>query len=80
MVTITLKKISSISTNAIHTASAYLGHAVEMARLMIGINNYEEYCKHMQIHHPEQSIMTYEEFFIYKQNARFSGKNGAKCC
>ena len=30
--------------------------------------------------HPDQTPMTYEEFFRDRQDARYGGKGGAKCC
>ncbi len=60
--------------------STYLGKAVQFARLMIGIPDYEGYCLHMQENHPEQQIMTYEEFFKQRQLSRFGGNGKFKCC
>ena len=34
----------------------------------------------MRITHPDQTPMTYEEFFRERQDARYGGKGGAKCC
>jgi uncharacterized short protein YbdD (DUF466 family) len=34
----------------------------------------------MRVTHPEQAPMTYEEFFRERQDARYGGKGGAKCC
>ena len=34
----------------------------------------------MKLTHPEQTPMTYEEFFKERQDARYSGKGGFKCC
>ncbi len=73
-------KLKILTDSAANHAGTYLGHVVHMARLMVGINNYSDYCLHMKTHHPEQKIMTYEEFFIYKQNARFGSAGGVKCC
>ncbi len=57
---------------------AYLG---QTARLMIGLPDYDNYLNHMQQTHPDQPVMTYEEFFRERQDARYGG-NGriAKCC
>lgn len=55
----------------------YLGQA---AKLMVGIPDYDNYVQHMKLTHPEQSPMTYEEFFRERQEARYGGKNGPKCC
>ncbi len=48
--------------------------------MMIGVPDYDNYVEHMRITHPEQTPMTYEEFFRERQEARYGGKGGAKCC
>jgi uncharacterized short protein YbdD (DUF466 family) len=57
---------------------AYLG---QTARLMIGLPDYDNYLNHMQANHPDQPVMSYEEFFRERQEARY-GANGrtVKCC
>ncbi len=55
----------------------YLGHT---ARLMVGVPNYDNYVAHAQANHPELPVMTYEEFFRNRQEARYGGKNGGRCC
>ncbi|MCE2870382.1 MAG: YbdD/YjiX family protein [Oxalobacteraceae bacterium] len=57
---------------------AYLG---QTARLMVGLPDYDNYLNHMQITHPEQTVMSYEEFFRERQEARYGGKGRiARCC
>lgn len=58
-------------------AGKYLGQA---AKMMIGVPDYDNYVEHMRITHPDQTPMTYEEFFRERQDARYGGKGGAKCC
>ena len=60
----------------IATAGKYLG---QTASLMVGVPNYDTYVQHMQTNHPGKAIMTYEEFFINRQNARYGGATG-RCC
>lgn len=55
----------------------YLGQA---AKLMIGMPDYDNYVEHMRVNHPDQTPMTYEEFFRERQDARYGGKGGARCC
>jgi uncharacterized short protein YbdD (DUF466 family) len=57
---------------------AYLG---QTARLMIGLPDYDNYLNHRQANHPDQPVMSYEEFFRERQEARY-GANGRtiKCC
>lgn len=52
-------------------AGKYLG---QTARLMIGVPDYDNYVEHMRITHPDQTPMTYEEFFRERQDARYGGK------
>ena len=57
---------------------AYLG---QTARLMVGLPDYDNYLNHMQANHPEQPVMSYEEFFRERQDARYGGKGRiARCC
>ena len=58
-------------------AGKYLGQA---AKMMIGVPDYDNYVEHMRVNHPDQTPMTYEEFFRDRQDARYGGKGGAKCC
>ena len=54
----------------------YLGQA---ARLMVGLPDYDTYVQHLRTTHPDKPVMTYEEFFRERQEARFGGATG-KCC
>jgi uncharacterized short protein YbdD (DUF466 family) len=55
---------------------------VRTARLMVGIPDYETYVRHRQTYHPDKPIMTYEEFFVERQEARYSVSKGRLrgCC
>ena len=53
---------------------------VQTARLCCGIPDYDNYVAHIRATHPEQTPMTYEAFFRERQDARYGGKGGAKCC
>jgi uncharacterized short protein YbdD (DUF466 family) len=56
---------------------------VRTARLMIGIPDYDTYVQHVRATHPDKPVMTYEEFFVERQNARYGvGKGGRmfRCC
>lgn len=61
------------------SASRYLGQA---ARMLIGIPDYDNYTEHMRVNHPDQPVMSYEEFFRERQQARYGGdgKGGMRCC
>jgi uncharacterized short protein YbdD (DUF466 family) len=56
--------------------------SVRTARLMVGIPDYETYVRHRQQNHPGQPIMTYEEFFRERQDARYAVSKGRfkGCC
>ena len=50
------------------------------ARLMVGIPDYDAYVAHQVVRHPDQPVMTYEEFFRWAQERRYAGANGGRCC
>ncbi|MCA1248374.1 YbdD/YjiX family protein [Massilia sp. MS-15] len=57
-------------------AGKYLGQSM---RLMVGLPEYDTYLAHMERTHPDQTPMSYEEFFRERQEARYGGKR-ATCC
>lgn len=59
-------------------AGRYLGQSM---RLMVGMPEYSTYVTHMEATHPELPMMSYEEFFRERQEARY-GANGkvGRCC
>jgi len=61
-------------------AGQYLGQAM---RLMVGLPDYSTYVTHMEQTHPGQPMMSYEEFFRERQEARYgsaaSGRS-TRCC
>jgi uncharacterized short protein YbdD (DUF466 family) len=46
------------------------------ARLMVGVPDYDAYVEHRRVNHPNQAIMTYEEFFRERQVARYAVSKG----
>ncbi|MFY9350121.1 MAG: CstA-like transporter-associated (seleno)protein [Sphingobium sp.] len=50
------------------------------ARLMVGIPDYDAYLRHMADHHPDHPVMDRTQFFRDRQQARYGGKNGGRCC
>lgn len=60
----------------VQTAGRYLGQAM---RLMVGLPDYEGYVAHVRANHPDRPVMTYEEFFRERQDARYRSRTG-KCC
>jgi len=50
-------------------------------RLMVGVPEYSVYVEHMRSVHPEQTIMSQEEFFRERMEARYGGKGRLnRCC
>lgn len=52
------------------------------ARLMIGVPDYEAYVAHRRSKHPDEPVMSYEDFFRERQASRY-GEGGGKisrCC
>ena len=62
--------------NDLSKLGKYLGQA---ARLMVGLPDYDTYVAHMQATHPDRPVMSYEEFFRERQEARYGGGTG-RCC
>lgn len=52
----------------------------DSARLMVGQTSYEAYCAHMKDHHPETPVMSERAFFRHRQDARYGGRGGGRCC
>lgn len=52
----------------------------ETARLMVGQPPYEAYLAHMAQHHPHAEPMSRIQFFRDREQARYGGANGGKCC
>jgi len=50
------------------------------ARLMVGHGDYRAYCEHMAHHHPDAAVMDERAFFRSRQEARYSGRGGGRCC
>ncbi len=53
--------------------------AVQTARLIVGVPDYDVYLTHMRRAHPEKTPMTREEFFGERMQARYA-KGSSRCC
>ena len=53
--------------------------AARMARLAIGLPDYEAYLAHMRERHPDRPPMDRTTFFAERLNARY-GKGRSRCC
>lgn len=58
-------------------AGRYLGQSM---RLMVGLPEYDTYVTHMEKTHPGEPIMTYDEFFRERQEARYGSARSGGCC
>lgn len=47
---------------------------------MVGVPDYDVYLRHMAAHHPDAMVMDRVAFFRNRQEARYGGKNGGRCC
>lgn len=65
----------------IHKISQTLRQLSQSMRLMVGVPEYSTYVEHMKAAHPDQSVMSYEEFFRERQEARYGSKGRLnRCC
>jgi uncharacterized short protein YbdD (DUF466 family) len=53
--------------------------AVQTARLIVGVPDYETYLTHMRRTHPDSMPMSREEFFGERMKARY-GRGASRCC
>lgn len=60
--------------------SGWMATLRQTARLMVGLPDYDAYLRHMAAHHPDQPAMDRTTFFRDRQEARYGGKNGGRCC
>lgn len=60
--------------------SQFLEKLRQAARMMVGMPDYDAYLRHMREHHPERKPMDRVQFFRERQESRYGGKNGGKCC
>lgn len=52
----------------------------DAGRLMVGMPSYEGYRAHMAAAHPDRPVMSETAFFRDRQQARYGGRNGGRCC
>ncbi len=65
----------------INTMTQAIRRLSQSMRLMVGVPEYSTYVDHMKMAHPDQSIMSYEEFFRERQEARYGSKGRLnRCC
>jgi uncharacterized short protein YbdD (DUF466 family) len=54
--------------------------AAEAARLIAGVPPYRIYREHMEQQHPGAPMMSAAEYFRDREQARYGGKGGGRCC
>jgi uncharacterized short protein YbdD (DUF466 family) len=64
-------------TGRVGRAGRYLAQGL---RLMVGLPDYDTYCLHMTTQHPGAPVMSYEEFFRERQQARYGSGRAGRCC
>lgn len=52
----------------------------DTARLMVGVPSYRAYVAHMAAVHPDRPVMDEAAFLRNRQEARYGGRNGGRCC
>lgn len=57
-----------------------LPYARRLIEALVGLPDYDAYVRHIHQHHPERTPMTRTQFFRERQEARYGGKQGGKCC
>ncbi|MEK7343733.1 MAG: YbdD/YjiX family protein [Pseudomonadota bacterium] len=59
---------------------SFLSKVAETGQLMVGQSSYRAYLAHMAMHHPHARVMDERAFFRSRQEARYCGRNGGRCC
>ena len=57
-----------------------LARVRETALMMVGQPSYAAYLRHMAEHHPGHAAMDPAAFFRDREQARYGGKGGGRCC
>ncbi|UZK67983.1 YbdD/YjiX family protein [Sphingomonas sp. M1-B02] len=52
----------------------------DTARLMVGVPSYQAYRRHMADRHPDRIPISERTFFEERQQARYGGRGGGRCC
>ncbi|WP_374595078.1 YbdD/YjiX family protein [Sphingosinicella sp.] len=60
--------------------TGFLARLREAAHLMVGLPSYAAYVRHMAERHPDRTPMSEAAFFRDRQEARYGGRNGGRCC
>jgi uncharacterized short protein YbdD (DUF466 family) len=78
-----IENIAKIPGSAGITGIASLAEGVrklrQSLRLMVGVPEYDTYVTHMRDKHPHLPVMSYQQFFRERQEARY-GSKVSRCC
>jgi len=58
---------------------AFARKLAQTARLAVGVPDYDGYVAHRRMHHPDQPVMSYEEFFRERVASRYK-RGSSRCC
>ena len=76
-----MSNVQQLFIRSLETARVTIQWSKQIARLMVGIPDYEVYVEHRRKTHPGEPIMTYEQFFIERRDARYAvGKGRFRGC
>jgi len=77
-----MRDLQALFDRSASAARVTIRWATQTTRLMVGIPDYETYVRHRQAFHPQEGIMTYEEFFRERRDARYAVSKGRfrACC
>ena len=77
-----MRELQDLFDRSASAARAARYWSTRIARLMIGVPDYDTYVAHRRAKHPDQPIMTYVEFFRERQQAHYAVGNGRfrGCC
>lgn len=59
--------------------SEWLSQLTEVARLMVGVKDYDKYVASRRRFSPNAPVMSREDFFAHCQSERYGGKSMKKC-
>ena len=71
------RNTTAVVVESVERAGRYLAQSL---RLMVGVPDYDTYRVHMTTEHPGAPLMSYEEFFRDRQQARYGGGRTGGCC
>lgn len=55
----------------------FVKRTVQTLRLMVGVGDYDLYVKHCRDHHSNHIVMTKEQYFLNRLQARYPNKKGS---